>query len=123
MTSMGNAFRSRPRWRQRPRSRAFTSGAASSAMYSSTPPASHTGNVSRHGVPLATDTATSMPIQLLQLLGKPPIVPTPPWIQRGSMRSEEHTSELQSRLHLVCRLLLEKKKSLILRNQCLDLRN
>ncbi len=25
-------------------------------------------------------------------------------------RSEEHTSELQSRLHLVCRLLLEKKK-------------
>src|SRR2546422_1396818 len=27
-----------------------------------------------------------------------------------NMRSEEHTSELQSRLHLVCRLLLEKKK-------------
>src|SRR2546429_4429976 len=27
------------------------------------------------------------------------------------VRSEEHTSELQSRLHLVCRLLLEKKKS------------
>src|SRR2546422_5523870 len=27
-------------------------------------------------------------------------------------RSEEHTSELQSRLHLVCRLLLEKKKPL-----------
>src|SRR2546422_4850844 len=27
-----------------------------------------------------------------------------------SWRSEEHTSELQSRLHLVCRLLLEKKK-------------
>src|SRR2546429_6649467 len=33
--------------------------------------------------------------------------------QQGSSapaRSEEHTSELQSRLHLVCRLLLEKKK-------------
>src|SRR2546422_9922509 len=29
-------------------------------------------------------------------------------------RSEEHTSELQSRLHLVCRLLLEKKKDLCL---------
>src|SRR2546429_6922280 len=29
---------------------------------------------------------------------------------RQSTRSEEHTSELQSRLHLVCRLLLEKKK-------------
>src|SRR2546422_6918663 len=28
------------------------------------------------------------------------------------LRSEEHTSELQSRLHLVCRLLLEKKKSM-----------
>src|SRR2546429_3761416 len=28
----------------------------------------------------------------------------------ASARSEEHTSELQSRLHLVCRLLLEKKK-------------
>src|SRR2546422_7903074 len=28
----------------------------------------------------------------------------------SSSRSEEHTSELQSRLHLVCRLLLEKKK-------------
>src|SRR2546422_4045805 len=28
-------------------------------------------------------------------------------------RSEEHTSELQSRLHLVCRLLLEKKKKAI----------
>src|SRR2546429_756269 len=28
-----------------------------------------------------------------------------------STRSEEHTSELQSRLHLVCRLLLEKKKN------------
>src|SRR2546429_6071404 len=28
-----------------------------------------------------------------------------------SIRSEEHTSELQSRLHLVCRLLLEKKKT------------
>src|SRR2546422_7713046 len=31
--------------------------------------------------------------------------------RRTSRRSEEHTSELQSRLHLVCRLLLEKKKN------------
>src|SRR5687768_17867747 len=31
--------------------------------------------------------------------------------QRAQRRSEEHTSELQSRLHLVCRLLLEKKKN------------
>src|SRR2546422_3093719 len=35
----------------------------------------------------------------------------------GSERSEEHTSELQSRLHLVCRLLLEKKKGERRRNQ------
>src|SRR5256884_5196550 len=32
-------------------------------------------------------------------------------IGRDLRRSEEHTSELQSRLHLVCRLLLEKKQS------------
>src|SRR2546422_2017850 len=30
-------------------------------------------------------------------------------VSATAMRSEEHTSELQSRLHLVCRLLLEKK--------------
>src|SRR2546429_1613852 len=41
---------------------------------------------------------------------KPPPAPavrTPS--KRAAARSEEHTSELQSRLHLVCRLLLEKK--------------
>src|SRR2546429_6287483 len=38
----------------------------------------------------------------------PSIAPTAPVI--AAIRSEEHTSELQSRLHLVCRLLLEKKK-------------
>src|SRR2546422_7296681 len=31
------------------------------------------------------------------------------WDYHNTVRSEEHTSELQSRLHLVCRLLLEKK--------------
>src|SRR2546422_8152301 len=35
-------------------------------------------------------------------------------------RSEEHTSELQSRLHLVCRLLLEKKNTVL---SALDLRS
>src|SRR2546422_3694349 len=39
------------------------------------------------------------------------------WEARASDgRSEEHTSELQSRLHLVCRLLLEKKKKTIYKN-------
>src|SRR3989442_8545936 len=36
--------------------------------------------------------------------------------ETGGQRSEEHTSELQSRPHLVCRLLLEKKKT----HQCKD---
>src|SRR2546429_2314750 len=41
---------------------------------------------------------------VLSLLGSP--------LARGEpLRSEEHTSELQSRLNLVCRLLLEKKKT------------
>src|SRR5687768_18068878 len=35
-------------------------------------------------------------------------------------RSEEHTSELQSRLHLVCRLLLEKKKEKKRRIDCVQ---
>src|SRR2546422_7466186 len=34
-------------------------------------------------------------------------------VRLGVVRSEEHTSELQSRLHLVCRLLLEKKKMIV----------
>src|SRR2546422_5609432 len=57
-------------------------------------------------------------------LGLPPLFPKPPWYgyslgdwdeeleEERITRSEEHTSELQSRLHLVCRLLLEKKKNL-----------
>src|SRR2546429_6803438 len=36
--------------------------------------------------------------------------PSTTTIRTKLVRSEEHTSELQSRLHLVCRLLLEKKK-------------
>src|SRR5690554_7193678 len=37
------------------------------------------------------------------------------WVGLWTVRSEEHTSELQSRPHLVCRLLLEKKKK---KKQC-----
>src|SRR5256884_2902635 len=42
---------------------------------------------------------------------------------RRRKRSEEHTSELQSRLHLVCRLLLEKKKKKKIKNHILYIKN
>src|SRR2546429_5581969 len=52
--------------------------------------------------------------------GRPDVVDLPPDQWRSvpeerlsHKRSEEHTSELQSRLHLVCRLLLEKKKNIL----------
>src|SRR3989449_8303088 len=47
------------------------------------------------------------------MVGTSPIVTPSRWSLRDQVRSEEHTSELQSRLHLVCRLLLEKKKKKI----------
>src|SRR5947209_11336900 len=40
-----------------------------------------------------------------------PVGVHPEMIRHGETRSEEHTSELQSRQYLVCRLLLEKKKA------------
>src|SRR5690606_40283707 len=40
-----------------------------------------------------------------------PVVAVRVWSGPGTTRSEEHTSELQSRENLVCRLLLEKKKT------------
>src|SRR5687768_18217380 len=48
----------------------------------------------------AVEEATGIPVGITQ-----PVVG-----YNAFTRSEEHTSELQSRLHLVCRLLLEKKK-------------
>src|SRR2546429_1622320 len=45
---------------------------------------------------------------------RPEYIPKPRLAPAGAsvyIRSEEHTSELQSRLHLVCRLLLEKKRN------------
>src|SRR5687768_17972151 len=57
-----------------------------------------------------------LPDQVAPRLRDPeePLLPSRPVHRFGTGglpgRSEEHTSELQSRLHLVCRLLLEKKK-------------
>src|SRR3712207_8944058 len=42
---------------------------------------------------------------------RPELSPSEPLSLLAEMRSEEHTSELQSRQYLVCRLLLEKKKN------------
>src|SRR5438445_4508793 len=67
--------------------------------------------------------STLFPYTTLFRSGRPPRRGSPPvqWPRRalhgavrsgtdGTFRSEEHTSELQSRQYLVCRLLLEKKK-------------
>src|SRR3989442_6280630 len=48
--------------------------------------------------------------ELVKIAGGEMIVPPGERISPPAIRSEEHTSELQSRPHLVCRLLLEKKK-------------
>src|SRR5438309_5085797 len=69
------------------------------------------------------DTATTE-IYTLSLHDALPILPffTVIWTWTGphrvstDSRSEEHTSELQSQFHLVCRLLLEKKKRFIISN-------
>src|SRR2546422_1594602 len=74
----------------------------------------------RRNTPIAIPATRAMPTPDWRLRGNPgspapACVPPCCWLTRTietipSARSEEHTSELQSRLHLVCRLLLEKKK-------------
>src|SRR2546422_5121477 len=62
----------------------------------------------RSGPDVAARAADHHPIEVLDpLLGGEPLADLD---EQLGLRSEEHTSELQSRLHLVCRLLLEKKK-------------
>src|SRR5207253_10533123 len=75
-----------------PCSRSFTSCPASA----SEKPLNGTRTVSSSGSPSSNRRSG---FNLLQVTAK------------DSLRSEEHTSELQSRGHLVCRLLLEKKKT------------
>src|SRR2546429_5614142 len=55
----------------------------------------------------ATMSRASIPLAIVTALVRPQM----PCRMTRMGRSEEHTSELQSRLHLVCRLLLEKKKN------------
>src|SRR5260370_29358175 len=57
--------------------------------------------------------ARSHLVQPFTPIKPPPLRRSLPFMEsltRGFIRSEEHTSELQSHLNLVCRLLLEKKK-------------
>src|SRR5687768_17631837 len=65
------------------------------------------GCAGRHGVGLGPDVRVPVRGRRRRIAGGGRAV------GRGRVpdRSEEHTSELQSRLHLVCRLLLEKKKT------------
>src|SRR2546427_3105877 len=54
---------------------------------------------------------TYVPSATLQLAGRRIVLSTLSRLTSDGVRSEEHTSELQSQSNLVCRLLLEKKKT------------
>src|SRR5206468_12884414 len=64
------------------------------------------GNTSSSSVVVADPVGATPPTQLVPVLQR--LLPPAP--VQVKVRSEEHTSELQSRSDLVCRLLLEKKK-------------
>src|SRR5216684_6094888 len=122
--SLGRRFRSRSRasaasnfprcWSKRPRSRSRP--ALVSANMAKDTCASRWWRTSSASVkPRATSAAFLKP-------ASKSCTTSSPWLsgarrsvstQADDVRSEEHTSELQSRLHLVCRLLLEKKKETV----------
>src|SRR3989442_4716088 len=56
-------------------------------------------------------------LRSLGSLGRPSVRRLTRFLPDAAARSEEHTSELQSRPHLVCRLLLEKKNHVYISNQ------
>src|SRR5438874_10484373 len=66
----------------------------------------HTSSARLHAV--AATTSTSALLRIAHRLG---VARSSWWWRPRRARSEEHTSELQSRRDLVCRLLLEKKKT------------
>src|SRR5260370_15963558 len=61
------------------------------------------------GNPLRPELRGGSPARAARRFGLDAAVPLV-YVTGGAQRSEEHTSELQSHLNLVCRLLLEKKK-------------
>src|SRR3712207_7312454 len=69
-------------------------------------------------LPISGPRASPTPPAPLVLLAAPHLGLERPTGLGRLLRSEEHTSELQSRQYLVCRLLLEKKKKYILMFDC-----
>src|SRR5207302_8593586 len=71
------------------------------------PPPTQISTLSLHdALPISTGAASSWRVEGTQLAPRAAAMRS-----SGAYRSEEHTSELQSRENLVCRLLLEKKKA------------
>src|SRR5690625_6840790 len=70
----------------------------------------HLVAVPKRHIPSLTDTCGATDEDLCALFDAVQTVARRVELEHGAARSEEHTSELQSRGHLVCRLLLEKKK-------------
>src|SRR2546422_3080430 len=68
------------------------------------------GECIRPGVPLSIDDARRLVGRYVDYYNRVRHHSAIGYVTPLAKRSEEHTSELQSRLHLVCRLLLEKKK-------------
>src|SRR2546422_5148158 len=65
----------------------------------------------RRLLPLSVAWIACLAVRQRRQAGRTPYASRARGLPQGALaRSEEHTSELQSRLHLVCRLLLEKKK-------------
>src|SRR5205814_5297188 len=90
-------------------------------VFSNGPPPSEFSTLSLHdALPICPATPPARPSSMLSVrscrMMRPRLAPTAVRIAislcRPAARSEEHTSELQSLRHLVCRLLLEKKKTL-----------
>src|SRR5690606_42094192 len=86
-------------------------------------PTRRSSDLSNERIPLRKDSAKELPIAITSPVA---FICVPNRISafvnlsngnRGNFRSEEHTSELQSRENLVCRLLLEKKKKKIKQNK------
>src|SRR5438309_7819691 len=71
---------------------------------------------SRRSTATLIDPGVSQTLGPIVLTGNGPLLSSTSSTRKSESRSEEHTSELQSQFHLVCRLLLEKKKNTIKNN-------